>query len=516
MSNTSKNTQNPAQNGKDLMQNNAKSGQNGMVRYLSTLMNRAMLAWRAGTRFEGKRDYYQTFGYETELEFRHFLSKYVREGIAKRVINAYSSSTWTDGVALDGGEAFNTAWKKVVEDHNVWAVLQRLDRLSSLGRYAVLLVGFDDGAAMDQPVAPGARNVIYMQPYSELSAVVESFVKDAKDPRFGLPEIYQINLMDPAQEAALMGGRQRAVPISVTPRDLPGQVNGPTSGTTIRVHYSRIVHVAEDLLENNVYGIPKLEPIYNYLDDLLKVTGGSAENYWMSANRGVQVDVDKEMELSPEDAKELTAEVEEWQHELRRFVRTRGVKMTPLKGDFSAGDATFRMLISLIAGTTGIPQRVLLGAEVGQLASEQDRANWANRVDERRKEFAYPYVVKPLVQMLINAGVIPAPSGTITAEWPRAFKMSPLERAQESAQFARSIVNASKQVDSGFPIASLEEVRTALGLPETVKGTLPQVQPAQHAGGQAESNRRGTEPLDDNNDAADITDEGARSNPQSE
>jgi len=444
------------------------------MRLLSSLVSRAMLAWRAGTQFGGSRDLYQVFGYKTSLEFEDFLAKYIRDGMAKRVINAYANSTWAEGAVVKGGEPFDAQWKELVRNYHIWNMLQRLDKLCGLGRYAVLLVGFDDGASLETPVTPVteiggvARKVIYLQPYTEKSASILKFVTDTTNPRFGLPEIYEINLLDPAQEVVLGGSKQRPYP---APQP-DGRTGIPSIGSSVKVHHSRVLHVAEDLLENNVFGIPRLSAIFNYLDDLLKVSGGSSENYWLSANRGVQVDVDKEIELTPEDAQDLSDEIEQWQHELRRFVRTRGVKINPLKGEFVNSDSTFRMLVALISGATGIPQRVLLGSEVGQLASEQDRANWADRVQERRADFAEPHVLLPLIKLLADAGALPQPQN-LEVEWPRAFKMSPLERAQESAQFARSVVNLSKQADSGFPIVSLEEAREGIGLPAKVSGTLP-------------------------------------------
>ena len=66
------------------------------------------------------------------------------------------------------------------------------------------------------------------------------------------------------------------------------------------VHASRVIHVAEDILDDEVYGIPRLEPLYNYLDDLLKVVGGSAEMFWLDAKRRLVFSLRDEYTTSPE------------------------------------------------------------------------------------------------------------------------------------------------------------------------------------------------------------------------
>ena len=60
----------------------------------------------------------------------------------------------------------------------------------------------------------------------------------------------------------------------------------------VEVHYSRILHVAEGVLQNSYKGEPRLSRVFNLLDDLMKVAGGSAETFWLTANRGLQADID--------------------------------------------------------------------------------------------------------------------------------------------------------------------------------------------------------------------------------
>ena len=237
-----------------------------------------------------------------------------------------------------------------------------------------------------------------------------------------------------------------------------------------------MLHIAESTLEDDVYGLPRLQKVYNLLDDMLKVAGGSAETFWLTSNRGMQFDVDKDAMLDEDDEAALSDEIEEYFHNLRRFIRTRGVKMSSLGSDVADPSGVFAVLIALIAGASGIPVRILLGSERGELASEQDRSNWANRVEERQTHYATPQIVEPLIERFIAFDTLREPNGVIQVVWPDAFAPSPLERAQTMAQKARAATNFSKALESENPFITPEEAREMLGLaPGVAAGEMPDV-----------------------------------------
>ena len=128
------------------------------------------------------------------------------------------------------------------------------------------------------------------------------------------------------------------------------------------------------------------------------------------------------------------------------------------------------MIIGLISGASGIPRRVLLGAEGGVVASEQDRASWAERVNEHRQLCATPCILEPLIDTLQVVGVLP--SGDYELSWPSAFVLNPLEEGQSMAQVARAVGNLSRQTGNGQPmqILSREEAREVVGF----EGDLPE------------------------------------------
>lgn len=400
---------------------------------LATLLQRTGIGALLGVQMNGLRDLYATFGWKKALTHEDFVRKYKRGGVARRIVNAFPDAMWSDPPIISGDDAFNKAWQDVLSV-SVFAGLQKLDKLCRLGKFAVLVVGLDDGKSLDTPVSPvrdastPLRKITYLQAYPEGAVTIESWEEDPRSSRYGLPKMYSVD------------------PGLFTMQALSG-INTQTTSmsrlTSFKVHWTRVLHVAENALESPVLGASALESVYNDLDDLEKISGGSAEVFWLNSRQGMHVDVDKEMELKPGDQEALSEEIDEYTHNLRRVIRTRGVKVTNLGSDYLDPSGVYDVSLSNIAAGTGIPKRVLSGSEAGQLASQQDRANWANRVDERIAEYGNPTVLMPFLRLLIDARVLPQPS-QLTITWPDAFKMNPLERAQTSAQMARSAANLAK------------------------------------------------------------------------
>lgn len=416
-----------------------------LVTLASALISRARLAGAIGQQFSGDRDIYKALGYTTRLRYADYYGRYQRQDIAGRVVDAPPGATWATPPTLQEDEneetqtPFEKAFSELAERLSLWHYLDRVDRVAGIGRYGVLLIGVADGN-LDQPVSKKIKpeDIIFLSPYAEGNAKITSYITDHRNPRFGMPEFYELTLNQEPQ----------------------------IKSTTSRVHYSRVLHVAEGLLEDEVFGQPRLERVYNLLDDLQKVCGGSAEMFWQNAFRGFQADMDKEMELDPDDEKQLSDEIDEYTHGLRRWIRTRGLKINPLGGEVADPRGPFEVLISLISGATGIPQRILLGSERGQLASNTDERNWARRIEERQRKYAEPSILRPLIYRFQEWGVLP--EAKFEVKWPDLMTPGDQGRADVAAKIGRAV----KDVSQSNGLISQEEFRQHyLGLPRALAGT---------------------------------------------
>src|SRR6516162_1488671 len=299
---------------------------------MNAWFNRVRL-WLSGMQYGGGRDLYAVLGYTRFLQQHDYVARYVRQDITQRIVNQPVYSTWAEPPTIKADPTFQAAWDYIssptMSGINLWQAIIRLDKLAGLGQFAALLLGFEgSGEDLSQPIRNGngngsngrfqQRRLLYLQPYAEAAVRVRAYDEDRTSPRYGLPISYNF-----------APGRFRP---EMRTGNAGFTYTSEAGRTQFEVHHTRVLHVAEGLLEDPVYGRSRLEHVTNLLDDLLKISGGCAEAYWLLANRGMQIDVDKEMDLSPEDAQNLQQEVEDYQHEIRRFIRTRGVKLNPLIG----------------------------------------------------------------------------------------------------------------------------------------------------------------------------------------
>lgn len=386
------------------------------------ISNRALLAKMAGMHFDGKRDLYQTFGYPRELTTQDYIEQYKRGGIAGRLVDAFPGATWREPPAMvSRNEALVQRWDDFANFFDLYGVLTRLDRLASLGHYGVLLIGVDGGDPLDQPVQRlGGRRVIYLQPHGEATADIARWNSDPTSSRFGKPELY--HLTTGVDWSGVGAGQKRYM-----------------------VHHSRVVHVAEGALEDVSIGRPRLQRVFNYLMDLEKLSGAGAEVYWQNVAQMMALIADADVQMATEDRAEVQKQIEEMQHGLRRFLRLQGFDVKNLASSMQGSDASNHMerLLDLIAGSEGIPKRILIGSERGELSSEQDENNWAARIAERREQFATPQILVPLVDRLMAMGVLPE-EDDYTFEWPEADNLGESERsniALTRAQAVRDYMN---------------------------------------------------------------------------
>lgn len=371
----------------------------------SALVARLKFAQAADLTFLGSRNVVYELGYAPTLETEHYRARYARGGLAKAIVDRYPNSTWSGGARIADDDDpkekgdFEIAISTLFTRLSIWQRLERADKLAGLGHYSILLIGAPGAPNTPLPDNLRPEQISYLQPYAEDRAPIKSYDMNTGSERFGLPEFYTVYLGSDA------------------PRGI-GTSAVPTVGS-VTVHHTRIFHIAEGLLEDDVFGTPRLESVWNYLDDLLKVVGGGSEAAYKRMDPGMQLDLDKEITLTKENERKLQTQVDEYVHGLRRVLQTRGVDLKLLTTQVQGFGPNADAIISLICGTTGIPQRILLGSERGELASTQDRLNWRDRINERRRGFATP-IVRQLVDRFIKHGIIPEPTGDPTIEIEKA------------------------------------------------------------------------------------------------
>jgi hypothetical protein len=365
---------------------------------------RGALSYALGYSHHHRRDLYEQFGYPRLITLDNLFAMYERNDVANRAINAYPKATWRDmpqildeaGSSPDPEDEdyspFVESVDELFEQFQVPYWFERADRLASIGQFGLLVCGFADELEMDKPLA-GTPKLIYLQAYLQRNVTVSQWDTDQKSPRFGKPLIYTVR-------TGAFGIQQSSATKS------------------FRVHHTRCIHIAEQLDQDDTFGMPRLEPVFNRFMDLEKVLGGGSEIYWLNASRGVALTADADANIDDAALADMKTQLEEFDHQLRRNIALQGVTATQLQSNIVDPSLFIDKLMDMIAGTLGIPKRILLGSEAGQLASGQDENNFADRVNERRKTFAGPRVLKPFLRMMIETKNVTEPNGQFWIDWP--------------------------------------------------------------------------------------------------
>jgi hypothetical protein len=400
----------------------------------SALLSRFAFANEHGLTFSGARDLYTTLGYTRDLRFSHYYDRYRRGGIARRIVNLFPSATWASGIEIieDEDPDVETPFERAVadlfarQDLDLWAKIKRADVLACIGRYSILLVGGDLGDwSTPLPKGLSADRILYVEPYSEEKAKITRLVSDKKDARYGLPEYYEVTTgTDDAAVAAMLSplGSQGVTSTTTT-----------TTGTSLRVHWSRVIHVTPDPLDNPLLSSPVLEPVWNYLDDLDKNIGGGSEAAWRSMGRKIHANmVGENVRMKPADEAALTDEIEEYIHGMRDFIRTSNIEINPLQPGAVMFGGNASSVAEFVAGTLGVPKRILMGSERGELASDQDRNNFRdNIVTPRRVSFGTPLLLQ-IVNRFVEHGVLPTPAAKPQVIWPNENRSTRRRRRRSS------------------------------------------------------------------------------------
>lgn len=382
-------------------------------------------------------------GYTADLDIRHYVRMYRRWGIAARAVNVLPDECFAVYPTVYEVEnektqtPFEEAWKGLNKRLSVCHYLHRADRLSGIGRFGVLLLGLSDGP-LDRPVAGvdpktgerGGRQprrplqLLYLRPFSEEHVSVVETEQDTRSPRYNQPTLYEFTLQS-ASEAS-------------------GGASSSYAGTfeKKRVHWTRVIHLADNREASDVWGVPRLEQVFNYLLDLRKTGGGSAEMFYKGAFPGFSFETIPDLlGESIMDEESVRDQFMEYMEGLKRYLALDGVTAKPLLPQTADPTAHANLQLMLICATLAVPLRIFLGSEAGHLASTMDSFTFNKRIAERQLLYVEPLVVRPLIDRLQRYGILPAlrqPDYTIA--WRDLNTLSDKDKALVSLQRSQALM----------------------------------------------------------------------------
>lgn len=445
----------------------------------NVLMSRAQLLQKF---IDPRRDLDDECGYPkrgTPIDIRVYQELFDREPIPNRVTEVLPKESWQVQPSVyesddpDVVTEFEEAWDSLAESLRgdssyyqdeegsvVWEYLKRVDIQSGIGQYGVLLLGIDDGKELAEPadlLPPGkgkgaakrkkrgsstdtdnptppsdsavkapksnpakpTRKLLFLRVFPQSMAAITRFDSDPSSPRFGQPDEYEITLNDPRTNHGGIG----------------------LTTATQKVHWSRVIHIADNLSSSEIFGVPRQEPVLNRLLDLCKMYGGSAEMYWRGAFPGLSLETHPQLggDVNVPQT-ELRDMMEDYSNGLQRYISLTGMAAKSLAPQVVDPTQQILVQIEAICIKLGIPKRIFMGTERGELASSQDDKAWNDRIRERQNGYITPRMVVPLVDRLIALGILPVPEG-YSVWWPDLTSQTDGEKADTAVKLTTALAN---------------------------------------------------------------------------
>lgn len=257
----------------------------------------------------------------------------------------------------------------------------------------------------------------YMRVFPEIIVDITRFEANRSSPRFGQPVEYLLTLNDPRFGDSYSG-------IGLTT-------------ATVRVHWTRVLHVADNVQACEWAGVPRMQQIYNNLVGLDKLFCGSPEMYWRGAFPGISFETHPQLGGDVViDKTKLKEDVQQYFQGLQRYLTLMGMSAKTLAPQVVDPTPQINAQIQAVCVRLACPQRIFMGSERGELASGQDDSNWNGRLTERHKSFCTPKIVIPFVDRCIALGVLPPPAegSSLKCRWPALGSMGKDQKAAVAAQ----------------------------------------------------------------------------------
>jgi len=408
--------------------------------YLGQVLNAVSKVFSRGTSggfgisASGKRDYNALFGYGTCLDYCDYKQMYERGGIANTVVGKVAKSCWRDLPEIKVSDKAVLADQiKMLKKAMFFKAFERADIANRIGKFSVLFVGMPDGLDPSLPIGVARKDNfagMYFNIYEEDGIEVAQWDNDPASSRYNLPEIYTLQ--------AMVNGNSK--------------LHG--NALAIRVHHSRVVHLAEGALSNSLEGCSALEAPWNALIDKEKTRGSSGESYYRNSRQKLALEAKEgsKVEATKEARDALKENVENFQNGLEDVLRLNNMNANMLQPSMASPRDPFDVSVEEVAGTTGIPVRILTTKAGGSVTGSEDKATWNALVKDRQDQECTPYLLDAL-QIMAEAGILDMPDNAEVI-WPVQSSLS----EKEASESTKNKADAFKSATEGLSTLGGDEV----------------------------------------------------------
>lgn len=369
---------------------------------------------------------------------------YEQEGIATRCVSVFPDECWTfDPEILENEKSKDTKWEQAVRDLDIETelnhYLHRIDEMSGIGRFGILLLGLDDGQPLDRPVdvldnignrkagATKEYQLIYLRAFDEYAVTITQWDGDPSSPRYSKPVYYQLKFVN---NTGVQAGNV-------------GVVGEFDYFTLVKVHWTRVIHVADGCKASEVYGTPRLQNVYNRILDIRKVLGGSAEMFYKGGFPGISFETPPGTPQVSIDIPSLQKQVFAYMEGLQRYLALENVTAKSLTPQAVSPQHHLAAQFQAMAISIRIPLRIFLGTEEGRLSSNQETRYWNKQVARRNEKYTTPRLVRPTYNRLMAFGALPRlnKGQKFLTKWPDLNSPTAEDHADLSVKMTNAVMN---------------------------------------------------------------------------
>ncbi|ASP64392.1 anti-CBASS protein Acb1 family protein [Sinorhizobium meliloti] len=398
-----------------------------------------------------KHNHYKDFGYPETLSFQQLYGMYTRNGIAQAGVNKTVLKTWQDNPFLlekerdgsEAGQSDETTLEKQIrqrfDDLRLWPKLSDADGMSLVGAYSGVILRFADSKLFEEPVdrVPGGLDgLVEIIPAWEGQLTVSQWDTDERSESYGQPKMFQFN--------------ESAVDSKQQPRSFV-------------VHPDRVIIWSKN---GTVHGKSILEPGYNDLLTLEKVSGAGGEGFWKNAKSAPVLEVDPEAKLTEmarmmgvpleELVDKMNDQVEDWQKGFDKLLMVQGMEAKTLGITLPSPEHFFAIALQSFAASINMPVKILVGMQTGERASKEDADEWALTNMSRRNNYVIPNI-RTLVQRLERVGILPERDWFV--DWTDLTESSMSEKIERASKMA----DTNQKMGGDVYVFTDDEIRAVVG-----------------------------------------------------
>lgn len=388
--------------------------------------------------FDSRRDIYAECGFPDCKELTPDRARllYERDALAARVVEVWPRECWKVlpsiyeiesskaqtpfEISIENISSRLTSepgYYKDEENIGFMECLIRSDITAGIGRFGIILIGINDNKDLSEPVdiAPSTTGALdrltFLRVFDESLVKITSRETNRFSPRWGQPTSYNITFDNPEDYGAF------------------GSISAGLSSS--RVHWSRVVHIVDSPVSNEIVAPYRIKPVLNDILTAQKSRWGSGEMFWNGASPKLSFETHPQLggDVSINKTR-MRNQIENALRGLQQWWSLVGMTAKPIAPVATDPKPFVDVSIQSICIKTGVPLPIFIGYEVGENAGTMNTVEWNKRLKERQNRQITTRNICPLLNRLINIGILATPTQGYKIDWPDITANTDKDKAQ--------------------------------------------------------------------------------------